>query len=102
MTDEIFWWTGVTVWLGISAVTAWLVFEIFVGFVCAISWCRWAYAVTVVRNRPMHWLRYPPVFMLIWRELIGHRNKGKKTWRGKNGYWQGIGDWAAIPDEVIK
>lgn len=97
MMDAVFWWTGAIVWAVIAAVLARLIFEIVVGFVCSISWCRWSYRLMKTHDRKPNWKGLPCTFFSMWFDLIGHRNNGSKTWRGRGGYWHGIGDTRIYP-----
>ncbi len=95
--DSMFWWTGAIVWAAIAAVLVWLLFEIAVGFVCAVSWCSWSYRVMKTHGRKPNWDGLPGTFSTMWFDLIGHRNDGRTTWSGSGGYWNGIDDNKIYP-----
>lgn len=96
MIEALFYWTGALVWSCIGGAVAWLLIEVFIGLLCAISFCRWALAVG--REQGVKMFKRPiKAFFTLWFDHIGYRNNGlEKTW-GPGGYWRGIGDSVVLP-----
>ena len=80
-------------------VQAWLAWKfgkafggVIYGFICAVSVCRWAYAVGRVHgfSRPA-WRWVPGFFLTEWMSSTSSR-AGSITKYSRGGTWRGIGD----------
>lgn len=96
MIGELFYLTGALVWAVNGCALVWLLFEIAVGFCCAVSLYRWVVRVERAQGRTALKRRYW-AFFVFWWEHIGYRNHGDSNISGPGGYWRGVGDSLVLP-----
>lgn len=96
MIGALFYWTGALVWSCIGGAAVWLLIEVFIGLLCAISFYRWVLAVGREQGKKM-FKRPIKGFFSLWVDLIGYRNNGIQKASGPGGYWRGIGDSVVLP-----
>lgn len=93
--DALYYYTGKLVWLGLALLALWLVIEVIIGFITAVSWARWVYFSAKKHGHSLRWLRLPESFVVQWFGFIGYRNCGSVTISSREGgIWRGIGDWS--------
>ncbi len=85
-------------------VQAWLAWKVgkafggvIYGFLCAVSVCRWGYAVGRVHgfSRPA-WRWVPGLFLSEWLNFSWSK-AGSITKYSHGGTWRGIGNWCVFP-----
>lgn len=95
----VYWFMGCGIVL--SAILAWklgkVCGDVIYGFLCAVSVCRWGYAVGRVHGfaRPA-WRWVPGFFLSEWLNFSISK-AGSITQYSHGGTWRGIGNWCVFP-----
>lgn len=92
LLGEVLLVTGAAAWAIALLISLWLLAEILMGLVAALSWSRWQLALSRHHREKRDWRKFPLAFLRVWWLMIGYR-AGAVTMRSKNGVWNGIGRW---------
>lgn len=84
---------GGLVCFAIALLVLWLLFEIGVGAVAAVSRLRWQLAGIRSEKREPKWRNLLSTFCSYTYDLVGYRNNGNSSTSSTYGVWRGIGDW---------
>lgn len=95
LIGEVLLVTGAAAWAIATLISLWLLYEILMGLVAALSWARWQFALVRRCGETPIWRKFPRAFFKTWWRMIGYR-AGAVTMRSKNGVWNGIGRWVVF------
>ncbi len=91
--NELFWFTGLIVWMVAALYGAYLLGWVAWCAVVAIDWMRWALATG---KGPTVWRHAPAAFLCRWAYFVLN-GTGCTTWRNSGGAWDGFRKWTVYP-----
>lgn len=91
--SEVFWFTGLIVWIAAALYGAILLVWAAWCAVVAVDWTIWAIKVD---EGEVIWRRVPGAFLRRWVEFI-RWGPASFSFQNSHGYWNGFRDWANRP-----